>query len=360
MQRHVSSLPIPNSYKAKLVKNGIEYVNALKNLKPTDLIKESGFTKAELIDLYETLDMFNTVKPVSAYDLLQINKQETTHNISTLSKNFDRILGGGIPIGKIVEICGAAGVGKTQISIQQCINIQIPKIIGGLESQAVYIDTEGSFMSNRAVEIAQATVNFLKNKHPEADLSKFTVENIMLNIFIYRCVDHVQLISIINNLQKLIEKHKKVKLVIVDSLAYPFRFVDHKDSNSTAMKTNVLNNFMANAYELITKYNLTFLITNQMTTRIIRDIDSNTTSSTLVPALGETWAHSANMRIILTWMNNKRTASVTKSSYMPDAIIYYKISEIGFEELEDDQKSRAENYYENNGFQTKKRRLDCD
>lgn len=63
-----------------------------------------------------------------------------------------------------------------------------------------------------------------------------------------------------------------------------------------------------------------------MTTRIVRDDVMNTTSSVLVPALGETWAHSANMRLILTWRNNRRTASVTKSSYMPDAMIYYKIS----------------------------------
>ena len=62
-----------------------------------------------------------------------------------------------------------------------------------------------------------------------------------------------------------------------------------------------------------------------MTTRITRD-DTNCTVSALVPALGETWAHSANMRIVLTWKNSKRSATVTKSSYMPDAVIYYKIS----------------------------------
>ncbi len=68
------------------------------------------------------------------------------------------------------------------------------------------------------------------------------------------------------------------------------------------------------------------MITNQMTTRISRDSTSNGTNSTLVPALGETWAHSANMRIVLTWKNNVRFANITKSSYMPDATIYYKIS----------------------------------
>lgn len=42
--------------------------------------------------------------------------------------------------------------------------------MGGLEGQAVYIDTEGSFMSNRAVEIAQATVKLLAEKYPRKGL----------------------------------------------------------------------------------------------------------------------------------------------------------------------------------------------
>jgi hypothetical protein len=39
MQRHVTSLPISNSLKAKLAKGGIEGVNELKQMKPTDLCK---------------------------------------------------------------------------------------------------------------------------------------------------------------------------------------------------------------------------------------------------------------------------------------------------------------------------------
>ena len=63
-----------------------------------------------------------------------------------------------------------------------------------------------------------------------------------------------------------------------------------------------------------------------MTTRITKDSNSSGTSSALVPALGETWAHSANMRIVLTWKHTRRCASITKSSFMPDANIFYKIS----------------------------------
>ncbi|CAF0862394.1 unnamed protein product [Brachionus calyciflorus] len=296
MNRHVTSLPIPNHLKTKLVKNGIESVTELKNLRPTDLIK------------------------------------------------------GGLPLGKISELCGAAGVGKTQVCMQLCVNVQIPEVFGGLGAKAIYIDTEGSFMSNRVVEIFNATGNLLKqnfnlNNRNELIKHNFTIDKILSNIFYYRCVDHVQLLACFNNIKILMEKHPQIKLVVIDSLAYPFRFVDFKDSNSMTMKTNILNNIMSISYELINKYNIAILVTNQMTTRITRDVMSNLSSSNLVPALGETWAHSANLRILLSWKNSKRQASVCKSSYLPDTSIFYKITERGFEDefLENDSNDTIKN-----------------
>ena len=55
---------------------------------------EAGFTKAELSDLFETLDMYKSVTPVTAFDLLTKENQESSRNITTLSNSFDKILGG--------------------------------------------------------------------------------------------------------------------------------------------------------------------------------------------------------------------------------------------------------------------------
>ena len=63
-----------------------------------------------------------------------------------------------------------------------------------------------------------------------------------------------------------------------------------------------------------------------MTTKITRDVVLNTSNSNLVPALGEAWAHAANLRIILKWKNGIRNASVCKSSYLRDNSFYYKIT----------------------------------
>ena len=53
--------------------------------------------------------------------------------------------------------------------MQLCVNVQIPEQIGGLEGQAVYIDTEGSFISKRVIEIANATVKLIGNESLESN-----------------------------------------------------------------------------------------------------------------------------------------------------------------------------------------------
>ena len=52
-------------------------------------------------------------RPCSALDLLKL--EEMQGHIVTFSAKIDGMLGGGVPVGKITEFCGAPGVGKTQM-----------------------------------------------------------------------------------------------------------------------------------------------------------------------------------------------------------------------------------------------------
>ena len=49
---------------------------------------------------------------------------------------------------------------------------------------------------------------------------------------------------------------EKVRLIVIDSLAYPFRYVDYKDSNSMTLRSNILNTLIAQAYQIIAKHKL--------------------------------------------------------------------------------------------------------
>ena len=66
---------------------------------------------AEVLDLVgNSMGVFLNTKTA-----VEILVEENLHNpIITLSQNVDRILNGGVPLSKVTEIAGIAGVGKTQ------------------------------------------------------------------------------------------------------------------------------------------------------------------------------------------------------------------------------------------------------
>ena len=74
--------------------------------------------------------------------------------ISTGSKELDKLLQGGIETGSITEIFGEFRTGKTQLCHQLCVTCQLGIDGGGAEGKAIYIDTEGTFRSERLIAIA--------------------------------------------------------------------------------------------------------------------------------------------------------------------------------------------------------------
>lgn len=58
----------------------------------------------------------------------------------------------------MTEFCGAPGIGKTQLAIQLCVNCQIPVWADGTAGHAIYIDTEGSFVPERALDMVRVHV----------------------------------------------------------------------------------------------------------------------------------------------------------------------------------------------------------
>lgn len=71
-------------------------------------------------------------------------------SIPTFSRNLDNILGtGGIQLGSFTELLGLSGSGKTQLCLQLCASVQIPTVLGGLSSEALYVDTNANFTVER-------------------------------------------------------------------------------------------------------------------------------------------------------------------------------------------------------------------
>ena len=79
---------------------------------------------------------------LNARDLL-LNRKTHQNHIVTYCQELDQLLGGGIALGQVTEVCGSPGAGKTQLAMQLAVMCRLPKSFGGVEGKTLYIDAEG-------------------------------------------------------------------------------------------------------------------------------------------------------------------------------------------------------------------------
>lgn len=341
MQRELSTLPLQPTIRQKLNASGYVTLEDVSDMKAFDLGRDLGISATEAMDLLRTVRDYGgkgcrssgNTGACSALDLIE-RREQSQSCIVTFSEKFDDLLGGGVPLEKITEFCGPPGIGKTQMCLQLAVDVHIPECFGGVGGEAVYIDTEGSFVVERVAEIAMATVSHCKSItssgiHRDV-MKEFDVEKILSGIYYFRCHDHIQLIALVHTLDDFMSKHDKVKLIIVDSIAFPFR----QDFEDFALRTRLLNGVVQSFNKLATNHKLAVVLTNQMTTRFDKQQRSQ-----LVPALGESWGHACTIRVVLQWIGWQRQAVLYKSPSKRDARILYQITVAGIRDihgLEDD------------------------
>ncbi|XP_053310849.1 DNA repair protein RAD51 homolog 3 [Spea bombifrons] len=335
MHRDIGSFPLAQTVRTKLISSGFRTVEDLLDFKPKELSREAGISEEEAL---ETLQMVRgeyfrgTSKKIQKTTGLELLAQEQAQGfIITFCSALDEILGGGIDLNKITEICGPPGVGKTQLCMQLAVDVQIPECFGGVDGETIYIDTESTFLVERLVDIANACVhhcNLITQAHRHEDYIKamqtFTLNNIMSHIYFFHCHDYVELLAQMHFLPHFLAQHSKVKLIVIDSIAFPFRH----DFDDLSLRTRLLNTLAQHMISMAKHHKLAVILTNQMTTRI------GPSETLLVPALGDSWGHAASIRLLLNWESNQRLATLYKSPSQKMATVPYTITHQGFRDID--------------------------
>ncbi|KAL1543414.1 DNA repair protein rad51c [Salvia divinorum] len=329
----VSSLPISASQRGKLISAGYASLSSISSLSPSRLALDLKISENEAVEILKVASgrsggqdkiesgscaIVNGAQ--TAWDML--HEEEYSKCITTSCSNLDEILGGGIHCKEVTEIGGVPGIGKTQLGIQLAVNVQIPADYGGLGGKAVYIDTEGSFMVERVLQIAEACAqdmleyNALLQRDSQACLVDTQPKSFLDNIFYFRVCTYTEQIAVINYLEKFLSEHTDVKVVIVDSITFHFR----QDFEDMALRTRLLSGMALKLMKLAKKFNLAVVLLNQVTTKFKEG------SFQLTLALGDSWAHAATNRIILYWNGNERHAFIDKSPSLPSASSPYTVT----------------------------------
>lgn len=128
------------------------------------------------------------------------------------------------------------------------MNVQIPELLGGVDGEAVYVDTEGSFIVERLVEIAEALVQHAacavraappddRSRLEDSLAASLTRDTILSRVHYIRVHDHVEQLAVVHILDDWLQQHPRVKIVITDSVAFHFRH----DFEDMRLRTRLLN-----------------------------------------------------------------------------------------------------------------------
>ncbi|KAG9454544.1 hypothetical protein H6P81_007448 [Aristolochia fimbriata] len=330
----ITTLPLSPSVRAKLLSAGYTSFASLSAVSSSHLARDLSISDEEAVAILKVTSQYNTLDRIdgshsilagaqTAWD--KLHEEKNLRHITTSCEDLDAILGGGINCREITEIGGVPGIGKTQLGIQLAVNVQIPNDFGGLGGKAIYIDTEGSFMVERAFQIAEACIqdtfdNFVFHKNDyEACQEKMQPKAFLANIFYFRICSHTEQVAVINYLDKFITEHKDVKVVIIDSITFHFR----QEFDDLALRTRLLGGMALKLMKLAQKYWLAVVLLNQVTTKVTEG------SFHLSLALGESWAHACTNRIILYWNGNERYAHIDKSPSLRSASSPFSVTSKG-------------------------------
>ncbi len=255
----------------------------------------------------DALDMgFETAENV-------MKKREKIGKITTGSKALDQLLGGGVETQSILEAHGAFGSAKSQLAFQLAVNVQLPKEEGGLEKNAFFIDTEGTFRPERIVQMAKA--------------KGLDEKKVLKGIYVARAYNSDHQILLVDKLKDEI-KEKNVGIVIVDSLTSHFRS-DYMGRGTLAARQQKLNRHLHDLQKIADVHNVAVYVTNQvMANPAILFGDATR------PIGGHVLGHQATFRLYLRKSKGeKRIARLIDSPYLPEGECVFAVTERGIEDV---------------------------
>jgi DNA repair protein RadA len=212
----------------------------------------------------------------------------------------------------IVEAFGEFGSGKSQIAHQLAVNVQLPLEQGGLDSGAVYIDTENTFRPERIMGMAE---------HMGLD-----ARETLRNIHIARAFNSSHQILLAERAEDLFEEGGS-RLLIVDSLTSMFR-AEYVGRGTLAERQQKLGMHLRQLHKIANVYDSCVFVTNQVSAKPDAFFGDPTR-----PVGGHVLGHSATLRLYLRKSKQgQRIARLVDSPSLPEGEALFMVTEHGIED----------------------------
>lgn len=306
----------------KLMESGYTSVEAIAVASPAELGASAEIGEATAAKIINAARQAADIGGFETGDMV-FERRRTVGKISTGCSEFDEMLAGGIESQAITEIYGEFGSGKTQLTHQLAVNVQLPAEYGGLGGSVILIDTENTFRPERIKQMVEGRAH--------AHGLELDPEDFLKNIHVARAYNsnHQMLLadSAVDLANELKETEKPVRLLIVDSVTSHFR-AEYIGRGTLSDRQQKLNKHLHALQKFSDIFNAAVLVTNQVMSKPDTFFGDPTK-----PIGGHVLGHTATFRLyIRKSKGEKRIVKLVDSPNLPEGEAVIAVTGTGLED----------------------------
>ncbi|CAI48530.1 DNA repair and recombination protein RadA [Natronomonas pharaonis DSM 2160] len=261
-----------------------------------DKLRENGYDSYQSIAVASPAELSNTadIGESNANDIIQaareaadiggfetgadvLDRREQIGKLEWLIPEIDEMLGGGVETQSITEVYGEFGAGKSQVTHQLAVNVQLPEEAGGLHGRCVFVDSEDTFRPERidemvrglpedVIEAALEEREIDGNPDDEETMEEL-VQSFLDKIHVAKAFNSNHQILLAEKAQEIAAEHEEgdypVRLLCVDSLTAHFR-AEYVGRGELADRQQKLNKHLHDIDRVGNLYNAATVVTNQV------------------------------------------------------------------------------------------------
>ncbi|WP_222915286.1 DNA repair and recombination protein RadA [Natrinema sp. SYSU A 869] len=206
-----------------------------------------------------------------------LERRNEIGKLSWHNDEVDDLLGGGIETQSITEVYGEFGAGKSQVTHQMAVNVQLPQEVGGLHGSAIFVDSEDTFRPERIDDMVrglpdEAINATLEDREIEGSADNEAavdalVEDVLEKIHVAKAFNSNHQMLLAEKAKELAGEHEDseypVRLLCVDSLTAHFR-AEYVGRGELADRQQKLNKHLHDLDKVGNLYNAAVIVTNQV------------------------------------------------------------------------------------------------
>lgn len=300
----------------KLEEAGFYTVEAVAYAPKKQLLQIKGISEAKADKLINEASKLVPLGFTTATEFHQ--KRSEIIQVTTGSKELDKLLGGGIETGSITEIFGEFRTGKTQICHTLAVTCQLPVDHNGGEGKCLYIDTEGTFRPERLLAVAERY--------------GLTGSDVLDNVAYARAynTDHQSQLLI---QASAMMSESRYALLVVDSAMALYR-TDYSGRGELAARQMHLARFLRMLLRLADEFGVAVVITNQVVAQV--DGAAMFAADPKKPIGGNIMAHASTTRLSLRkGRGETRICKIYDSPCLPESEAMFAINPDGIGDAKD-------------------------